>query len=56
MKETHMRSSSNKEKLEQTSEKLIKIIKFEVEVQKSLGSSTIELHKKRLREIQRCLK
>lgn len=52
---TRRRSLANKEKLEKTTEKLIKVIKFEVEVQKSLAISTAELHKKRLRELQRCL-
>lgn len=49
------RSPANKEKLDKISEKLIKTIKFEVEVKKSLAISTTELHKKRLRELQRCL-
>lgn len=52
---TRRRSSANKEKLDKITEKLIKVIKFEVEVQKSLAVSTAELHKKRLRELQKCL-
>lgn len=42
-------------KLDKLTEKLIKVIKFEVEVQKSLAISTAELHKKRLSDLQRCL-
>lgn len=39
-------------KLDKLTEKLIKVIKFEVEVQKSLAASTAELHKKRLHDLQ----
>lgn len=52
---TRRRSSANQQKLDKITEKLIKVIKFEVEVQKSLAISTSELHKKRLKELQKCL-
>lgn len=42
-------------KLDKLTEKLIKVIKFEVEVQKSLAISSAELHKKRLLDITLCL-
>lgn len=50
------RSSNNKKKLDKFADKLIKNIKFEFEVKKNLGSSVSELHKKRLLELERCLK
>lgn len=52
---TRRRSSANREKLDKVTEKLIKVIRFEVEVEKSLACSKTELHKKRLRELQRYL-
>lgn len=50
------RSSNNKKKLDKFADKLIKNIKFEFEVKKNLGSSVLELHKKRLLELERCPK
>lgn len=41
------------EKLEKTTSKLIKSIRFELEVQKNIGQVTFELHKKRLQDIQK---
>lgn len=60
MKETYSkyvrrRSSANRERIDKVTEKLIKVIRFEEEVDKSLVNSKFELHKKRLRELQRCL-
>lgn len=49
------RSSANRERIDKVAEKLIKVIRFEEEVDKSLVNSKFELHKKRLRELQRCL-
>lgn len=52
---TRRRSIANKEKLDKTTEKLIKVIKFEREVQNNLIATIAELHKKRLRALQNCL-
>lgn len=46
---------ATKEKLEKTNEKLLKLIKFELEVQKNLAAHISELHKQRLRDLQVCL-
>lgn len=49
------RSSVNREKIDKVTEKLIKNIRFEDEVERSLINSKYDLHKKRLRELQKCL-
>lgn len=52
---TRRKAWANKEKLEKVTEKLIKSIRFEVEVQKNIAQTVAELHKKRLKELQKCL-
>jgi hypothetical protein len=47
------KSSANQEKLEKVTSKLIKSIRFELEVQKNIGQIIFELHKKRLQDIQK---
>lgn len=59
-RETYSRSnrkvtSKQSRTKEDKSEKLIKSIKFELEVQRSLALSAAELHKKRLGDLKRCL-
>lgn len=49
------RRVTDRQKVDKISEKLIKAIKFEFEVQKGLSNCITDLHKKRLRELQRCL-
>lgn len=41
------------EKLEKTTSKLVKSIRFELEVQKNIGQVVFDLHKKRLQDIQK---
>lgn len=52
---TRRKSSANKEKLDKVTEKVIKSIRFEVEVQKNLAQTVADLHKKRLKELQNAL-
>lgn len=50
------KSLANQEKLvilEKTTSKLIKSIRFELEVQKNIGQIIFELHKKRLQDIHK---
>lgn len=46
-------TTAKEEKLEKITSKLIKSIRFELEVQKNIGQIIFELHKKRLQDIQR---
>lgn len=49
----HQANLERTEKLEKTTGKLIKSLRFELEVQKNLGQAIFELHKKRLHDIQK---
>ena len=40
---------------EKTNDKLLKLIKFEFEVQRSTASHIVEVHKQRLKELLVCL-
>ena len=53
MNQPRRRNVAQREKFRKTSDKLVKAIRFEVEVQKNIAQTIAELHRKRLKEIQK---